>query len=143
MSKKDNTLETKSLTFFNVPEEKAVVRPLLEKRAKELNLVINSYMEHKIKWSEDHGGRCMCDWEHRKCPCDNISKDLVKYDGECLCKVLVTNEKMKKIKKEQRTKNKKKTKKSKEKPTEEKIKKDKIKIEEAKVLAKKLGCKNC
>lgn len=120
--------------FFSLPVVKAEVRPALEEKAKELDLLINPYMTHKIVWSENHEGRCMCDWMNRKCPCDNIQKDLTEYDGECLCKVLVTKEKMKKI--EEKIKNKKKKKNVKIKDTI--IDDDKIK--EVKELAKKLGC---
>jgi len=134
---------SEKINFFNVPEEKAVVRPSLEEKAKELGLVINPFMEHKIIWSEAHGGRCMCDWKGRKCPCDEISKDLVIFNEQCLCKVLVTKEKMKKIEKEQKAKSKKKAKKKKQKVTKKQVKSDDDKIKEAKALAKKLGCKGC
>lgn len=125
-------MSEEKIDFFSVPEEKAVIRPALEAKAKELGLIINIYMEHKIEWSETHSGRCMCDWEHRKCPCDEIAKDLIEYNGQCLCKVLVTEEKMKKIEKSQKAK------KKKIKKTE---KADKQKVKVSKELAKKLGCK--
>lgn len=137
-SKRQKTLILKEgINFFNLPIIPVIIRPALEARAKELGLLINPYMVHKIKWSEEHGGLCMCDWKNRTCPCDNIPKDLVEYDGQCLCKVLVTNEKMKKIEK---NKNKNTTKKTKK--TKEQIEKDRARIKEAKELAKKLGCKN-
>ena len=126
-------MSEEKVNFFNLPEEKAVVRPALKQRAKELGLIINPGMEHKIVWSESHGGRCMCDWNNRKCPCDNIQKDLAEFNGECLCKVLVTVDKMEKIKNNSNKKQKKKKEK-----TEEQINEDNIKIKEAKELAKKL-----
>lgn len=80
--------------FFSCPEEPKEIRQNISIKADELGLVINPYMEHKIIWSENHGGRCMCDWKHRKCPCSEIGQDLIKYNGQCLCGVLVTKEKL-------------------------------------------------
>jgi hypothetical protein len=43
---------------------------------------------------EKHQGRCFCDWENRRCPCEHALEDLKRFRGICLCGVLCTKEKL-------------------------------------------------
>lgn len=80
------------------PLEKVELQSKLKRYAEEHNLVIDWYHKSKILWSEEHGGRCFCDWDSdRRCPCSHIQEDLVKYNGSCLCSVLATRDKMKRL----------------------------------------------
>lgn len=84
--------------YTTLPIEPVNVRDKLEKIAEEYGLLINEYALNKLKWSEQHGGRCMCDWQNRTCPCTKILNDLRQYNGCCLCKLLVTPKAMELIK---------------------------------------------
>ncbi len=78
------------------PLEKVVILPKLEKYAEEHNLLIDPHYIFKIQWMEEHGGRCFCDWESdRRCPCSHCLDDLIRFNGNCMCSILITPEKLK------------------------------------------------
>ena len=81
----------------DAPLEKVEVESKVRAYAKEHGLIFDEYFLSKIRWSEEHGGRCFCNWDSdRQCPCSHVQKDLIRYNGTCLCSVLCTPEKMKK-----------------------------------------------
>lgn len=80
-SKANNTIVRDDAPIGHDPE----LRDRIKSFANEHNFVISEYVEHKIKWSEEHESRCFCDAFHRKCPCDYIYEDMVKFNGRCLC----------------------------------------------------------
>lgn len=56
--------------------------------AEEHNFIISEFVEHKIKWSEEHQGRCPCDPyqnERKKCPCNHVYEDMADFNGQCVC----------------------------------------------------------
>ena len=69
------------------------LRERIEAFAKENSLVIFEKNAFKIDWMIEHEGRCFCDWQNRKCPCDNVFQDIAKFNGNCLCCVFATGEK--------------------------------------------------
>lgn len=71
----------------------AALRNKLERVADKMGLVISPFHEHKIA-SMVKSGHCDCDPD-RNCPCKHIKED-VKEWGSCLCRVLVTPERLKK-----------------------------------------------
>lgn len=69
------------------------VRLRLLRFADTYDLVLNENVIHKLDWSEEHGGRCFCDWEGRPtCPCPHVFEDMSTYGGSCLCNLLMTPE---------------------------------------------------
>jgi hypothetical protein len=69
------------------------LRDDLEAVAKDKGLVLSPHHEHKIEKMEEMG-HCACD-STRTCPCDHIDEDLKQW-GSCLCRVLVTPERLEK-----------------------------------------------
>lgn len=79
----------------NAPLEKVEIKDKVRAFAKEHGLMIDPKFEHKIQWSEEHGGRCYCDWDSdRRCPCSHCMADLKRFNGNCMCSVLITPEKL-------------------------------------------------
>ena len=58
--------------------------------------VINYGMEHKLEYAENHGGRCWCDPENRRCPCpmELLQEDFSIFGGTCLCNLIMTEERL-------------------------------------------------
>lgn len=80
------------------PREKVRLKRKLRKYAKEHGLLVDYHVNKKVKWMEQHGGRCFCDWDSdRRCPCTHVQDDLVEFNGTCLCGALVTRDKMKRL----------------------------------------------
>ena len=80
---------------IDAPLGNAVVWPKLIAYAKEHDLAIDRKLSHKVDWMEEHNGVCFCDWESgRVCPCGNIGSDFDKYNGQCLCGLLLTHERL-------------------------------------------------
>lgn len=87
------------------PEEKVEMRQKMQEFASKHNLIINQYAETKIEWMEKHGRRCYCEPDgSRICPCKFCLKDIKEFSGCCLCRVFVTEDKMKRIEKYQKQK---------------------------------------
>ena len=64
--------------------------------AEENNIAVDHAFDHKVKWMEEHNGVCFCDWESgRVCPCGRIDSDFDKYNGQCLCGLLLTHDRLK------------------------------------------------
>lgn len=83
------------LSRDKAPLGKAVVWPKLIEYAKEHGLEIDTKLSHKVDWMEDHNGVCFCDWDSgRICPCGNIGSDFDKYNGQCLCGLLLTHKRL-------------------------------------------------
>ena len=73
------------------PLEKVEVESNVRAYAKEHGLIFDEHYLPKIRWSEEHGGRCFCKWDSdRRCPCSHVQEDLIRYNGTCLCSVLKT-----------------------------------------------------
>lgn len=71
----------------------------------EHGLSIDHHYDHKVEWMEKHGGLCFCDWESgRVCPCENVMSDLNKYNGQCLCGLLCTKERLEQKEKQRKNK---------------------------------------
>lgn len=69
--------------------EDLLLRERILKFAVEHKLVISEFTEHKILWSQHHGGRCFCSPIDRpECPCNYVYEDFIDYNGRCLCRVL-------------------------------------------------------
>jgi hypothetical protein len=66
----------------------------LEAFAKEKGLVIWDERRWKIDWMSEHNGCCACDWTHRVCPCKEIDQDLNRFNGNCMCRVFFTPERL-------------------------------------------------
>lgn len=82
------------------PEKKVGMRQKIQEFADKHNLIINPYAEAKIEWMETHGGRCYCEPDgSRICPCNFCLKDIKEFNGCCLCRVFVTDDKLKRIEK--------------------------------------------
>ena len=62
--------------------------------AEEKGLVIWEKRLWKIDWMSQHQGRCACDWVHRVCPCPEIDQDLQRFNGNCMCRVFFTPERL-------------------------------------------------
>jgi len=87
------------------PEKKVEMRQKMREFADKHNLIINPYAEAKIEWMEKHGRRCHCEPDgSRICPCKFCLKDIKEFNGCCLCRVFVTEDKMKRIEKYQKQK---------------------------------------
>ena len=71
------------------------LRAKLEELAKSLGCVINPYQDFKIPQMEA-SGICACTPDgSRKCPCDHVVDEVLEY-GACLCRVVVTEQYLKK-----------------------------------------------
>lgn len=79
------------------------LREKLEIFAKENELQIFEKNAFKIDWMIEHQGKCFCDWQARSCPCKNVFQDLKTFNGNCLCCVFVTPEKLKILSKPRKT----------------------------------------
>ena len=89
----------------DAPEKEVDVWSKLIEYAKDHNLVIDYGYTHKVEWMEKHGGLCFCDWKSgRVCPCNNVMSDLNKYNGQCLCGLLCTAERLKQKEKQRKNK---------------------------------------
>ena len=87
------------------PEKDVEVWPKLLKYAEEHNFVIDYHYKHKVEWMEKHGGVCFCDWQSgRVCPCKNVMSDMNKYNGQCLCGLLCTKERLEQKEKQRKNK---------------------------------------
>lgn len=63
--------------------------------AEERGLAIDHAYDHKVEWMEAHKGVCFCDWDSgRVCPCTKASSDFDKYNGQCLCGLLLTHKRL-------------------------------------------------
>lgn len=83
-----------------IPESYIKVRPNLKDIIEKYGLVLNPYAEFKLEWMEKHGGQCYCEPDGtRHCPCPFILSDLHKFNGSCLCTLVVTKERLQKIEK--------------------------------------------
>ena len=79
----------------SVPMKSTEIRADLKRFAKENNLVLNPYTDHKIEWMEQHGGQCYCEPNgSRHCPCEQSLGDLTQFNGVCLCRVVMTPERL-------------------------------------------------
>lgn len=77
------------------PTGEYVVWPRLIEYARLNNIEIDTGLSHKVEWMEKHKGVCFCDWESgRICPCGNIIDDFKKYNGQCLCGLLLTHKRL-------------------------------------------------
>ena len=77
------------------PLGKAVIWPKLIEYAEENGIAIDRGLSHKVDWMEEHKGACFCDWSSgRVCPCGNIDTDFKKYNGQCLCGLLLTHKRL-------------------------------------------------
>jgi len=80
----------------DAPLEKVERESKVRAYAKEHGLVVDEHYLFKIRWSEEHGGRCFCDWDSdRRCPCSRVQDDLIRFNGNCMCSVLITPQKLK------------------------------------------------
>lgn len=87
------------------PLGNAVVWPNLIAYADEHNLVIDMKLSHKVDWMEEHNGVCFCDWDSgRYCPCGNIASDFNRYNGQCLCGLLCSKERLEQKQKQRNNK---------------------------------------
>ena len=87
------------------PEKKVGMKQKMQGFANKHKLIINPYAETKIEWMEKHGRRCYCEPDgSRICPCKFCLKDIKEFNGCCLCRVFVTEDKMKRIEKYQKQK---------------------------------------
>lgn len=85
----------------NIPADKVEIKANLEQFADDNNLIINPYVESKIEWMELHGGQCYCEPSgERSCPCEHALNDVAQFNGACLCRVLVTQERLEALKKQ-------------------------------------------
>lgn len=75
----------------------------LEAFAKTNGLLIFDKNRWKITWMAEHHGKCFCDWQNRSCPCKTMFQDLKTFNGNCLCGVFVTPEKLKILSKPRKT----------------------------------------
>lgn len=75
----------------------------LEAFAKTNSLLIFDKNRWKITWMAEHQGKCFCDWQNRSCPCKTVFQDLKTFNGNCLCGVFVTPEKLKILSKPRKT----------------------------------------
>lgn len=83
-----------------VPIKSAQIRADLKKFADENKLVLNPYCDHKIEWMEQHGAQCYCEPDgSRHCPCEHSLNDLIQFNGVCLCRVVMTPERLEALKK--------------------------------------------
>lgn len=79
----------------DAPLGKAKIWAHLIEYARENNIEIDTGFAHKIYWMEDHKGVCFCSWDSgRVCPCGRIDSDFKEYNGQCLCGVLLTKERL-------------------------------------------------
>ena len=77
------------------PTGEYVVWPRLIEYARLNSIEIDTGLAHKVEWMEKHKGACFCDWESgRVCPCGNIVDDFKQYNGQCLCGLLLTHERL-------------------------------------------------
>lgn len=68
------------------------------KCAEENDLDLNPKNMFKVEWMEEHGGRCFCDpFSDRRCPCKNMLEDIKRFNGNCLCAVFMTHERLKEL----------------------------------------------
>lgn len=71
------------------------LRTRLDALAKQLGCVVNPHQEHKIPEMEA-SGKCACTPDgSRSCPCDLVVDEVLEY-GACLCRVIVTEQYLKK-----------------------------------------------
>ena len=90
------------------PEGNVEVWPKLIDYALKHGLEIDTVYSKKVDWMEKHKGVCYCSQNSgRICPCTHISADIKRYNGQCLCGLLLTPEKHKvKIKYDEKKKEK-------------------------------------
>jgi len=82
--------------------KKVELKQKIQEFADKHKLIINPYAETKIEWMEKHGRRCYCEPDgSRICPCKFCLEDIKEFNGSCLCRVFVTEDKMKRIEKYQ------------------------------------------
>ncbi len=61
------------------------LRDRIKSFAEKHNFIVSEFVEHKIKWSEEHEDRCFCDPDNRICPCNRVYEDMANFNGRCLC----------------------------------------------------------
>jgi hypothetical protein len=79
------------------------LRETLEAFAKDNGLLIFEKNAFKIEWMAEHQGKCFCDWQHRACPCKTVFQDLKTFNGNCLCTLFCTEEKLKVLSRARKT----------------------------------------
>lgn len=79
----------------NAPLEKVEIEDKIRTFAKKHGLMLDTHYLFKVRWMEEHGSRCFCDWDSdRRCPCSHCLADLGRFNGNCMCSVLITPEKL-------------------------------------------------